>query len=236
MIIAIPSVTKYLNDSRKSAYIDTAKQVANSAKNLVNSGKLEMYYTTVAYYIPNTCIRVENEKKAKSPYGEFIDDKTFVVVTFNGQGYNYYWVSLDDTGTGIKEPISIDKLEEKDIETDLTTDDVKDNIGVEGKEKIIIFNSNCTSKRSTDAYNTPICKRVTNESDLHIENCTNTSLQYYCRNDGYSNNAEIKFGSIWDGESELKPGDAPRAEFALLDGEKVVAAYAYCNLHSLFKA
>ena len=35
---------------------------------------------------------------------------------------------------------------------------------------------------------------------------------------------------------KLKPGDAPRAEFALLDGEKVIAAYAYCNLHSLFKA
>ena len=35
---------------------------------------------------------------------------------------------------------------------------------------------------------------------------------------------------------QLKPGDAPRAEFALLDGEKVIAAYAYCNLHSLFKS
>ena len=35
---------------------------------------------------------------------------------------------------------------------------------------------------------------------------------------------------------QLKPGDAPRAEFALLEGEKVVSAYAYCNLHSLFKA
>ena len=35
---------------------------------------------------------------------------------------------------------------------------------------------------------------------------------------------------------ELHPGDAPHAEFALLDGEEVVAAYAYCNLHSLFKA
>ena len=34
---------------------------------------------------------------------------------------------------------------------------------------------------------------------------------------------------------QLKPGAAPRAEFALLEGEKVIAAYAYCNLHSLFK-
>lgn len=34
----------------------------------------------------------------------------------------------------------------------------------------------------------------------------------------------------------LKPGNAPKAQFALLDGEKVVAAYAYCNLHGLWKA
>ena len=34
----------------------------------------------------------------------------------------------------------------------------------------------------------------------------------------------------------LKPNDAPKAQFALLDDEKVVAAYAYCNLHGLWKA
>ena len=34
----------------------------------------------------------------------------------------------------------------------------------------------------------------------------------------------------------LKPGDAPKANFALTEGDKVVAVYAYCNLHSLWKA
>ena len=34
----------------------------------------------------------------------------------------------------------------------------------------------------------------------------------------------------------LNPGDAPEAVFALADGDKVIAAYAYCNLHSLWKA
>jgi len=34
----------------------------------------------------------------------------------------------------------------------------------------------------------------------------------------------------------LKPGDAPKADFALLDGEKIQAIYAYCNLHGLWKA
>lgn len=33
----------------------------------------------------------------------------------------------------------------------------------------------------------------------------------------------------------LKPGDAPVATFALLDNEIVFSAYAYCNLHGLWK-
>ena len=35
---------------------------------------------------------------------------------------------------------------------------------------------------------------------------------------------------------KLEPGDEPKACFALCEGEKVVSAYAYCNLHSLWKA
>ena len=34
----------------------------------------------------------------------------------------------------------------------------------------------------------------------------------------------------------LKPGDAPEVTFALVDGDEVEAAYAYCNLHGLWKA
>ena len=34
----------------------------------------------------------------------------------------------------------------------------------------------------------------------------------------------------------LKPGDAPKAVFALAEGDEVVSAYAYCNLHGLWKS
>ena len=34
----------------------------------------------------------------------------------------------------------------------------------------------------------------------------------------------------------LSAGEAPEAVFALADGEQAVAAYAYCNLHGLWKA
>ena len=33
----------------------------------------------------------------------------------------------------------------------------------------------------------------------------------------------------------LKPNEAPCAEFKILDTDKVLAVYAYCNLHGLWK-
>lgn len=34
----------------------------------------------------------------------------------------------------------------------------------------------------------------------------------------------------------LNPDEDPKAEFVLTDGDEVVAAYEYCNLHGLWKA
>lgn len=34
----------------------------------------------------------------------------------------------------------------------------------------------------------------------------------------------------------LKPGEKPMAQFTLAEGETVVSAYEYCNLHGLWKA
>lgn len=34
----------------------------------------------------------------------------------------------------------------------------------------------------------------------------------------------------------LKPGDEPKVCFAMCEGDKVEAVYAYCNLHGLWKA
>ena len=35
---------------------------------------------------------------------------------------------------------------------------------------------------------------------------------------------------------ELQPGQKPQAEFMLCEGDEAEAAYAYCNLHGLWKA
>lgn len=38
-----------------------------------------------------------------------------------------------------------------------------------------------------------------------------------------------------DQRKALVPGAEPEAKFAIADGDAVVAAYAYCNLHGLWK-
>ena len=44
---------------------------------------------------------------------------------------------------------------------------------------------------------------------------------------------QTKFGNQ---RKQLKPGDAPEVCFSICEGDEVQAVYAYCNLHSLWKA
>ena len=44
---------------------------------------------------------------------------------------------------------------------------------------------------------------------------------------------QTKFGNQ---RKQLSPGDEPKACFSICDGDEVEAVYAYCNLHSLWKA
>ena len=44
---------------------------------------------------------------------------------------------------------------------------------------------------------------------------------------------QTKYGNQ---RKELKPGDEPKVCFSICEGDEVLAVYAYCNLHSLWKA
>ena len=141
MIIAIPSVTSYINNSRKSAYVDTAKEIISGARAFVNEGKVPMYDTDVTYYINYKCISTENG--SKSPYGDFVDGETFVVVTYTGKGFNYYWVSRDETGQGVNTITSLENLDEDAIVSDIKAGDIKTNVPVGSRTKTQEVGANC---------------------------------------------------------------------------------------------
>ena len=141
MIIAIPSVTSYISDSRKNAYVDTAKEIVGGARNIVNEGKLGMYDTKTTYYIPAKYVSTENS--LKSPYGEFT--KAYIGITYDGTGYKYYWISVDDAGEGINKIVLVDKLDTDYIVSDLKDSDIEDKIkttGIGGRSNILILDEN----------------------------------------------------------------------------------------------
>lgn len=132
MIIAIPSVTNYISDSRKNSYVATAKNIVVGARNFVNQGTLGMYDTSVTYYLPYRMVKTENE--AKSPFGDI--DEGYVVVTYDGKGYDYYFTSVDKSRVGMY-LTHYDKLDIDRIITDM--DGITTDIAICGKEKIIVF-------------------------------------------------------------------------------------------------
>ena len=197
MIIAIPSVTNYISDSRKSAYVNTAKQVVGATKNMVNEGKLDMYDTSTTYYIPSSCIKIENGNKAKSPYGEFVDDKTYVVVTYDGKGYDYYWISLDETGIGVKNLVEINNLNEDNIESDILPSDISPTISADvGKTNIKILRSNdCKSFTTGISISNNLYDQVTDISTNNSNNDTIIDNFNNVRYTGKNPNNYIKFNN-----------------------------------------
>ena len=144
MIIAIPSVTSYINDSRKNAYVDTAKEIISGARNLVNEGRLGMYDTATTYYIPSSMIETEGGE-AQSPYGKL--EEAYIGVVYDGTGYKYYWVSRDETGQGFNKIISGEELDSDQIKSDIEdsyVDDLVQKSAIGCNKNIKILNDNGT--------------------------------------------------------------------------------------------
>ena len=217
MIIAIPSVTSYINNSRKSAYVDSAREIIAGARNFVNEGKVPMYDTSATYYIKSSCISTENGQK--SPYGDFVDEETYVIVTYDGKGYDYYWVSRDTTGQGVPTPTALKDLDEDDIKSDIALGTIKTEKISDDKSNVQLINSTCDGfvdaaeggnsggNGGTTPVSNKICRRATS---LHTATCSRTSGSCYeagYYSGGSKDTTTITYGNLGTGET-LTPGDA----------------------------
>lgn len=111
MIIAIPAVTKYINDSRKSSYVDSGVHYVDAVSKEAIAGKdLKMYNANTLYLVAvghnkdYSCVSLESG--GKSPYSDTWDF-AYVGVTYSNTGYTYYFISQD--GSGKKIPLTLNK-------------------------------------------------------------------------------------------------------------------------------
>ena len=140
MLIAIPSVTNYINNSRKEVYVNTGKELIKGASHLVTKGKIDIDDTNTTYYIPYTCIDMDKDK-ARSPYGEF--EEAYVVVTVNeDKSYDYYFYSRDTEGIGIYPITEEAALSAECIRTGV--DALSTNLGIGNRKNIKVYNSDCS--------------------------------------------------------------------------------------------
>ena len=145
MLIAIPSITSQINKSRKNTYVTSVKKLVSGATTLVNSGDLDIYDTDTTYYIPGSCIKTETGGK-QSPYAEW--DKMYIAVTYNGNGYDYYWTSTDKSKMGISLAY-IDSINISCIKPNVDSSSISTNVGIGNRNKIMVFEddgeNNCRS-------------------------------------------------------------------------------------------
>lgn len=123
MVIAVPAVSQYIDDSKKNTYVSSARSIMGAARNFVNSGKLAFPDKSMVYYIPVNKFNTENE--LVSPYADF--SKAYVGVTNNGDKFSYYFVGTDIKGNGIK-VVSYDDIESSSVESGVTDEDVMTSI------------------------------------------------------------------------------------------------------------
>ena len=114
MAIAIPSVTKYINQSRKKTLASTINNYIGALVNDVNDMQYSFTDTNTIYAVPIECIALE--KGGQDPFGDWYpatsDHWAYVLVQPNGDGYTYGFTFKDSAGYGLK-GVSQQKLDEK---------------------------------------------------------------------------------------------------------------------------
>lgn len=103
LLIAVPSISKYIENSRKNTYVTAVKTMVNSVATSINA--MELPFTIgkgEGMIIPFSEVKLEKESsKVRSPYSRYVPDKSFILVTSDGNKYIYYISALDETGNAI---------------------------------------------------------------------------------------------------------------------------------------
>lgn len=135
LIIAVPSVTGYIEDSRKKTYIRSAEGYVEGVKDMIVSRDISVKRKDTTYYIPIEYIPID--KGGDSPYGDWV--AAYVVVIYEDSEYKYYWTSVDETGHKIS-LMSIGDITPDSIIVD-STKLINNRKAIGNREKIYILES-----------------------------------------------------------------------------------------------
>lgn len=117
LIIAVPAVSRYIENSRRNTYVNSVKSIVSAISTAVNNLEYPVPGRGEAIIIPFSEAEIEKGSKTKSPFAPYEEGKSYVVVKFDGTTYNYYVATLDQAG------FSIPLIDSKNLDTNSITTD-----------------------------------------------------------------------------------------------------------------
>ena len=113
MAIAIPSVTKYITQSRKKTLISSIDSYVTAVTTAVNDNEFgALSNEAVCYYVPVSNIEEDScvslEKGGTDPFGNWLE--AYVIVNYDSSlySYDYFFTFVDDGGYGMKATLTSD--------------------------------------------------------------------------------------------------------------------------------
>lgn len=158
LLIAVPSVSKYIQQSREKTYVTNLSKIVDAVSTEVNSYSGDYTFNTKEYLVvPIVCVELERGSSEKSPFSKYLPLQSYVVVTRNeSNGFDYRVTALDETGYGVK----LAKSDAASVVKDATPAEITKTTTADGKSvyslslsdmgeltaKVITPGSTCESK------------------------------------------------------------------------------------------
>lgn len=136
MIIAIPSISRHIEETRKESYVTTIKNTVKSSGSIISNIDKSIINRETTYYVPIICIKTENGTP-KSPYDDF--DKAYIVAGWDGSSFSIYFYGRDKSGVGVSSLKKIDELTTNDIEKDISNESIMLNKRIGNTKSILIL-------------------------------------------------------------------------------------------------
>ena len=129
MLIAIPSVTQQITNSRKNSYSDTLQSYIKAVVTEVNEGTIPMYDANAIYAIPvgndsdRSCVDLESG--GASPFNKKFK-YGYVFARYTGSSYNYWIEMVDGSNQGVltTESKQLEKAGSKYIHPNITANKI----------------------------------------------------------------------------------------------------------------
>ena len=193
MAIAIPSVTKYITQSRKKTVSTTIGNYIGALTNQVNDMEYTFTGTNTIYAVPIECIALE--RGGTNPFGEWHQANNaywaYVLVQYNDKtaSYTYGFTFKDSAGYGLY-PTSMEKLNEggKQINTDLdllkptsgtiTNITAKNNwtgFELEDDTNLIVLEATSETEKGDGKSTCTLCQKGNNYTQIEEEKKTRLS-------------------------------------------------------------